>query len=32
MPPGTPEQLENEMTRLSLQTKLIKLQPGDTLA
>lgn len=31
-PPGTPEMLENEMTRLSLQTKLIKLQPGETLA
>jgi L-ascorbate metabolism protein UlaG (beta-lactamase superfamily) len=32
MPPGTPEALEKEMARHSLKTKLIKLQPGDTLA
>jgi L-ascorbate metabolism protein UlaG (beta-lactamase superfamily) len=32
MPPGTPEALEKEMTRYSLRTKVIKLQPGDTLA
>ena len=32
MPPGTPEALEKEMARYSLRTKLIKLQPGDTLA
>ena len=31
MPPGSPEALEKEMARLSLPTKLIKLQPGDTL-
>jgi L-ascorbate metabolism protein UlaG (beta-lactamase superfamily) len=31
MPPGTPEALEKEMARYSLRTKLIKLQPGDTL-
>jgi L-ascorbate metabolism protein UlaG (beta-lactamase superfamily) len=32
MPPGTPEALEKEMARYSLKTKLIKLQPGETLA
>lgn len=32
MPPGTPEMLEKELSRLSLPTKLIKLQPGETLA
>ncbi len=31
MPPGSPEDLEREIARLSLPTKLIKLQPGDTL-
>jgi L-ascorbate metabolism protein UlaG (beta-lactamase superfamily) len=32
MPPGTPEALEKEMARYSLRTKVIKLQPGETLA
>jgi len=31
MPPGTPDALEKEMVRYSLKTKVIKLQPGDTL-
>jgi L-ascorbate metabolism protein UlaG (beta-lactamase superfamily) len=31
MPPGTPDDLEKEMARYALKTKLIKLQPGDTL-
>jgi L-ascorbate metabolism protein UlaG (beta-lactamase superfamily) len=31
MPPGTPDDLEKEMARYSLKTKVIKLQPGDTL-
>jgi L-ascorbate metabolism protein UlaG (beta-lactamase superfamily) len=32
MPPGTPEALEKELARYSSRTKVIKLQPGDTLA
>jgi L-ascorbate metabolism protein UlaG (beta-lactamase superfamily) len=32
MPPGTPEALEKEMARYALPTRLIKLQPGETLA
>jgi len=31
LPPGTPDDLEKEMARYSLKTKVIKLQPGDTL-
>jgi L-ascorbate metabolism protein UlaG (beta-lactamase superfamily) len=32
MPPGTPDALEKEMAHYALKTRLIKLQPGDTLA
>jgi L-ascorbate metabolism protein UlaG (beta-lactamase superfamily) len=31
MPPGTPEALEKEMARYDLNTKLIKLKPGESL-